>query len=66
MEHVDTQQPVRDMLTEIMGKKSLSFEKLGQEIGVATGTVFYFLVQKRKMQIKTLYKINQYIKDQAD
>ncbi len=65
MEHMDTQQPVRDLLLEIMGRKGLSYEQLGQEIGVATGTAFFFLCQKRKLQVKTLYKVNQYIKDQS-
>jgi len=66
MEHIDAQQPVREKLIEIMGRRALSFETMASEIGVATGTVFYFMMRNRFIRIPTLYKINKYIKNNEE
>ncbi len=53
-------------LIDIMGRLQLTYNDLAREIGVSRTTVFNFMKYGVIPQVRTYYKINEYIKQKTN
>jgi hypothetical protein len=64
MDHKQKQEELRKKLTDIMGRKSITFLKFSKEIGVNATVVWAFIRRNSNLHQGNFYKIEQYINQQ--